>query len=222
MKISAYEITKLAFADVVKYRKILSDLQEERKFRRISYESARKAITRYHSSASDTQILTTAITNARMEQNNQLSEEDLIQAKNCAEVMEVYLSKFAIPFRPIDGLVPSNFQSYQWTLKGINITGKPHFSVRNNRGKIKYIYLVTAKDWSKEEKRFYISLLGEILANNLSEFSPKDLEGLDCRIGNKILCNGLGKNYRQRVDLVIDILLNNRWGTPSNFEDEDE
>lgn len=61
MSKSAFEITKLAFADVVTFRRLIQEIREQRVYRRMSYEHARSIILEYHQSDGDLSVLETAI-----------------------------------------------------------------------------------------------------------------------------------------------------------------
>lgn len=207
MSRNAYEITRLAFAEVVQYRRILEELKKEQAFRRISYEPARQAVISYHESGGDVEILEEAIIQARDEEDQASEPEQAVQPRNIAEVLTVYLQHFATPFRPAEGEVPAEFQSYDAEIEGLRITGKPHLAVQNQRGRTKYLYILTSKEWNDSQKNFFIGLLGEILAANVEGAEPRDLEGLDCRTGRKIIRNGLGRNFRQRVEFIAEDLV---------------
>ena len=206
MSRSAYEITRLAFADVVSYKAILKDIRSERKYRRMSYEHAREVVTVYHYSDRDTGVLESAIEDAKELEKEALVPEDITLAKNNREVLEGYLEYFALPFRPIEGELPPEFESFSIDVSGLRITGKPHFQVRNARGGVKYVFLLTSKDWTDDQKNFFISLLGQIVAANVPGASAKDVEGLDCRTGKKIVKDGLGVNFRRRVEYLAEHL----------------
>lgn len=206
MSRSAYELTRLAFADVVCYRQILEELRGERKFRRMSYESSRVAISRYHRSECDTTILEDSIADHRTIEGDCATKEDTVQPKNNAEVLEFYLAHFASPFRPIAQEIPEEFDSYRYEVNGLTITGKPHLIVRNKQDKLKFLYLLTSKDWGDKEKGFFIGLLGEIIAKNFDDTLPRDVEGLDCRTGTKVIRSGLGKQNRQRLEFIAEDL----------------
>jgi hypothetical protein len=207
MSKSAYEITRLAFADIVRYRQILDEISAERKYRRMSYEPARRAIVEYHQSDGDTTILADAILAQRQVEREAEPGEATTQPRNNAEVLEGYLSYFASPFRAVAVSVPDEFESYKYTVHGLTITAKPHLAVRNGRGNIKYLYLLTSKDWGEQQKGFFLSLLSEIIASNINGTQPRDIEGLDCRSGHKIIRLGLGRNFRQRVEFIAEDLI---------------
>jgi hypothetical protein len=206
MSRSAYEITRLAFAEVVSYKAIIKDIRSERKYRRMSYEFARDAIAQYHSSEGDIAILDAAIGEVEQLETNTQIPEDKTLAKNNREVLEGYKEHFSNRFRPTAGELPEEFESFSIEINGLRITGKPHLQVRNAKNGIKFIYLLTSKDWTDEQKNFFISLLGEIVAANVHGASARDVEGLDCRTGRKISKDGLGANFRRRVEYLAEHL----------------
>ncbi len=206
MSRSAYEITRLAFADVVCYRQILDELRGQRRFRRMSYESSRVAITKFHRSEGDSTILEDSIADHRTIESDCSTKDDAVQPKNNAEVLELYLAHFASPFRAIAQEIPDEFESYRYEVNGLTITGKPHLIVKNKQDKLKFIYILTSKDWGEKEKGFFIGLLGEIIAKNFTDALPRDVEGLDCRTGTKVIRAGLGKQNWQRLEFIAEDL----------------
>lgn len=206
MSRSAYEITRLAFAEVVSYKAIIKDIRSERKYRRMSYEFARDSIAQYHGSEREMGILDSAIAEAQgLEARTQNPDERTLARIN-REVLEGYKEHFSLPFRPFAGELPDEFESFSIEVNGLRITGKPHLQVINSRGGTKFIYLLTSKEWTDEQKSFFISLLGEIVASNVDGISPRDVEGLDCRTGKKFVKDGLGANFRRRLEYLAEHL----------------
>jgi hypothetical protein len=64
-----------------------------------------------------------------------------------------------------------------------------------------------SKDWDEQQKRFFLSLLSEIVVSNINGTQPRDIEGLDCRSGHKVVRPGLGRNFRQRVAFIAEDLV---------------
>lgn len=206
MSRAAFEVTRLAFADVVTFRRIIQDMRAQSVYRRMSYEHARDIIANFHRSNNDLSVLATAISDLESVIDQSTLPSDIIEPRNNKEVLENYLEAFASPFRPFAGELPPEFESYSIEIGGLRITGKPHLQVTNSRGTNKFLYLLTSKEWTDDQKSFFISILGEIVAANLDGASPRDVEGLDCRTGARITRNGLGANYRSRIEYLAEDL----------------
>lgn len=203
---TAYELTRLAFADVVRYRQILDELQAEEKYRRMSYERAREVIGDYHRSDGDERILQRAIRALKRDAGNADDANSAISPRNNAEVLTAYLDAFARPFRPADGELPPEFESFELSIGGVSVTGKPHLSVINSRGTRKYLYILTSKEWTDPQKRFFVGMLGEIVSANVKGATPEDVEGLDCRGRKRIRSSGLGVRNRKRAEFLVETL----------------
>lgn len=121
-------------------------------------------------------------------------------------MLEFYSAHFASPFRPIFQEIPGEFDSYKYEVSGLVITGKPHLIVKNKQNKLKYLYVLTSKDWGDKEKGFFIGLLGEIVAKFFPDAQHRDVEGLDCRTGTKVIRSGLGVQNRQRLEFLAEDL----------------
>ena len=163
----------------------------------MSYAAAKDCVRRYHRSSGDVSIIRNRIATLRHSAKSKPTK-DAIQDRNNAEVLTTYLDRFATPFRTSlpNGAKP---KTLNWVYDGLRVTGTPHLAVVNNRRVTKYLYLITAKDWTDRQKKFFTSLLSDIVANNYSDTVPKDVECLDCRSGTKIKRNGLSINGLRRV-----------------------
>lgn len=198
----AYEVMKLAFADVVTWTKILEDIRAGERYIAVSYEGARRAIRAYHRTG-DAKALAQAAADLRAQSAALKEERAQRQPRNNAEVIEAYVKHFATPHRPTtrQPLVGSETYSLEWG--DLLITGRPHLTVRNSRGTDKHLYLITSKDWDAKQKRLLVGLLAEILLRNVPGTRLRDIEGLDCRTGQRIVrAKGLSEHERKRLDAL--------------------
>ena len=198
---SAYEVARLAYSDVVRWTKILEEIRTGEKYIALSYEDARRSIEAFHRSG-DVDVIKSAVADLRQKATIAVEERYSRQPRNNAEVLEGYLRHFARPYREFCRDMPPAFDTYAIDIEGLKITGKPHFSVRAARGKEKFIYLLTSKSMTADEKGLLVSILAEIVVSKVPGSSTKDVEGLDCRTGDRIVRNGLGSKLRSRVEHI--------------------
>lgn len=202
MAYSAYVLTRLQAARVADYHRIIDGLKSEQSIRSITYQPARQQIREFHSTG-DFGLLQAAQREMELKATGATSQFQRTQWTNNLQILRSYMDHFALPCRPLDPSIHGEPSVLRWDRAGSIITGRPHLAVLNRKGKRKFVYLITAKEWTREDKRFMVHVLSEMLQACIPEASPEDLEGLDCRTGAIIKGGRLNHHESRRLDAIL-------------------
>lgn len=210
--VSAFQVAQLAYADVVTFKRVLAANERDLGYRVNAYRPARRAIRHFHLTQ-DFEALCKTIADLRLNERER-DGHARAHARNNAEVLERYAESFTRPFRPLLRYVPGPFATLKTSFDGMEISGKPHFSVKPPGGHERFVYLLLAKEWTPERKSLFVGLLSEIVSESLG-VDPRHVEGWDCRTGRKIIRSGLGQRQRARVEALAAHLRAMRVVSPS-------
>jgi hypothetical protein len=154
--IDVYRLSRLAFAQVTGWRRILQELREDYKYAFKGYLPFRKAavaLLRLGDRNSDASIL-------RQIRRESGGAESLWTPRN-ERAYQVFKERFAPDLAGVDEVFMGRWaEEPALSFAGdVELTGGPHFSATDKRGALRFVYLHPSVRWSAKETDAFCELL---------------------------------------------------------------
>jgi hypothetical protein len=188
-EIDLYRLSKLAFADVTGWRRILKELRRDHTFRFFGYRPFRKAavrLLRLRDRDNDARVVATMNGEA----------PDAEWAGRNQNAYNVFKELFADDLVSVDQVYMGTWRTMpDLAFSGdVNLTGGPHFAATDARGQRRYVYLHPSTDWRDKEVDAFCELLCFVTDHRFGAPAP-DVWFLD-------IANGCRVRYRPKVRVL--------------------
>jgi hypothetical protein len=198
-KVHIYLLSKLAFADVTDWRKIMRDLRQGRRGMYWSYKPLREGA--YRMAAEENP-------DVRAIYSDVASLAEKAGGDRCRIANVAALKTFEKKF--LDGItsVRSNFmQGAEQPVEfgEVELVGGPHFSILDADGIERYVYLHPS-NWKGEEVNAFCELL-TVVVEKRRQASARDVWFLDLRLGQKVPWNSSKKLVRRKCEQAAEFLV---------------
>jgi len=198
-QIHIYTLSRLVFADVTDWQKILKDLRKGRTNMFWSYKPVREAAFEMASQkdADRESIYANAGTSAQK-----------AGGERCRKANLAALQKFEDTFLQQIGKAKSNFMqggNPPVDFGEVQLLGGPHFSIATVDGSEKFVYLHPS-NWTDEETTAFCELLTVVVENKFNA-TAKDIWFLDLRTGVRMPWNSSKKLVRRKCEKAAAFLI---------------
>jgi hypothetical protein len=198
-KIHIYVLSKLTFADVTDWRKIMKGLRGGRKGMFWSYKPLREGAYRMAAEKNhDATAIYTDVANLAQRAGGD----------RCRKANVAALKTFEARFLPRIESAESNFMAtaeYPVDFGEVQLIGGPHFSVRDADGEKRYIYLHPSH-WGEPEVSAFCELL-TVVVEERWRATAKDVWFLDLRSGRRVAWNSPKKLVRRKCKQAAEFLV---------------
>jgi hypothetical protein len=194
-----YLLSRLVFADVTDWQKIMKQLREGRKSMFWSYKPLREGAFQMASDKNaDNNAIYTSVA--------QLAER--AGGDRCRKANLAALAKFENVFLSHIEKVKSNFMGgdeQPVDFGEVQLIGGPHFSVTDAGGKEKWLYLHPSK-WTDEEVTAFCELL-TVIGEKRYKSNARDIWFLDLRTGERVPWTSSKKLVRRKCEKAAEFLV---------------
>jgi hypothetical protein len=197
--IHIYLLSRLAFADVTDWRRIISQLREGRKNMYWSYKPLREGALRMAGRKGENpKPIYASVANLA-----QRAGGDRCRSANVAA-----LETFEMIFLPQIERVNSNFMEggeRPVDFGGVRLIGGPHFSVIDAGGRERYVYLHPSR-WKDQEVTAFCELL-TVVAERRFRADARDIWFLDLRRGERVPWTAPKRLVRRKCQSAAEFLV---------------
>lgn len=198
-KVHIYLLSRLAFADVTEWHKVIKQSREGRKGMYWSYKPMRDGAFRMAASRD---------ANHKSIYSNVAELAESAGGDRCRKANLAALEMFEKVFLPSIGRSKSNFMQGSADpveFGDVQLIGGPHFSVVDANGRERYVYLHPSK-WDPEEELAFCELL-TVIAENRFDANARDVWFLDLRSGKKAHWTSSKRLVRRKCERAAELLV---------------
>ena len=194
-----YLLSRLVFADVTDWQKIMKQLREGRKSMFWSYKPLREGAFQMASdkNADNNAIYTSVALLAERAGGDRCRKANLAALAKFENVFLSHIEKVKSNFMGGDEQ-PVDFGEVQ-------LIGGPHFSVTDAGGKEKWLYLHPSK-WTDEEVTAFCELL-TVIGEKRYKSNARDIWFLDLRTGERVPWTSSKKLVRRKCEKAAEFLV---------------